>query len=72
MDAGPIENVVVIEFFRSYLQQVVTVHHVMFEKLLFEDDGIPLELAELFEDAGNSYLNIADRISEEYMIRRGS
>jgi len=72
MDAGPIENVVVIEFFRSYLQQVVTVHHVMFEKLLFEDDGIPLELAELFEDAGNSYLNIADRISEEYMTRRGS
>ena len=37
----------------------------MFEKLLFEDDSdVSLELAELFEDAGKTYLKIAEGISK--------
>jgi hypothetical protein len=37
----------------------------MFEKLLFEEDSdIGPELAELFEDTGKTYLQIAERISD--------
>jgi len=44
--------------------QVVSIHRVMFEKLLFEEDSdVGPELAELFEDAGKTYLEIAERIS---------
>jgi hypothetical protein len=60
---------VVVEFFRSYLMQVVTIHSAMFEKLLFKGEGIPIELAELFEDAGNTYLDIAERINDEHSRR---
>jgi hypothetical protein len=44
--------------------QVVSIHRVMFERLLFEEDStVSPELAELFEDAGKTYLKIAERIS---------
>ena len=64
MEIAPLDNPPAAEFFRSYLKLVVTTHHVMFEKLLFAGDGITLELAELFEDAGNIYLDISTRINE--------
>jgi hypothetical protein len=54
-----------VDFFRSHLMQVVSIHRVMFEKLLFdEDSAVGPELAELFEDAGKTYLQIAERISD--------
>ena len=38
----------------------------MFEKLLFDDDAaVGQDLAELFQDAGKTYLQIAERISED-------
>ena len=55
----------VVDFLRSYLQQVVTIHQAMFEKLLFEEDAaVGRDLAELFRDAGNTYLQISERINE--------
>jgi hypothetical protein len=66
MDLGPLDNELIVDFFRSYLKQVVTIHHAMFEKLLFQSDGVPLELAELFEDAGNVYLDISEQISRRH------
>lgn len=43
----------------------------MFEKLLFEEDSdVGPELAELFEDAGKTYLKIAQRISERCLSRQ--
>jgi hypothetical protein len=55
---------VAVDFFRSHLKQVVSIHRAMFEKLLFEEDSdVGPELAELFRDAGKNYLQIADRIS---------
>ena len=37
----------------------------MFEKLLFEEDAaVGLDLAELFQDVGKTYLQISERISE--------
>jgi hypothetical protein len=44
---------------------VVSIHRAMFEKLLFEENSaVGLDLAELFEDAGKTYLKIAEGISE--------
>jgi hypothetical protein len=40
----------------------------MFERLLFADDAtVSTDLAELFYDAGRTYLQIADRINETYL-----
>ncbi len=50
--------------------QVVSIHRVMFEKLLFgEDATISPELADLFEDAGKTYLQISERISNRCHAR---
>jgi hypothetical protein len=55
-----------VDFSRTYLKQVVAIHQAMFEKLLFDDDAaIGQDLAELFQDAGRTYLQIAERISED-------
>jgi hypothetical protein len=54
-----------VDFSRIYLKQVVVIHQAMFERLLFaEDAAVSLELAELFQDAGKTYLRIAERINE--------
>jgi hypothetical protein len=51
--------------------QVVSIHRVMFEKLLFEEDSVVgPELAELFQDAGTTYLRIAEHISERCHSRQ--
>jgi hypothetical protein len=62
----------IMDFFRSYLEQVVTLHNAMFQKLLFEGEGVPLELAELFEDAGNTYIGISESISLHHLQRVAS
>jgi hypothetical protein len=55
-----------VDFFRAHLKQVVSIHRVMFEKLLFEEDSaVGLELAELFQDVGETYLKLSERISEK-------
>ena len=54
-----------MDFFRSHLRQVVTIHQSMFQKLLFEeDDDVGTDLAELFKDIGKTYLRISEHISE--------
>jgi hypothetical protein len=56
---------IAVDFFRAHLKQVVSIHRVMFERLLFDEDSdVGPELAELFEDAGKTYLQIAERISD--------
>ena len=54
-----------MDFFRSHLQQTVSLHQVMFNKLLFEEDSaVGSDLAALFQDVGNTYLRISQRIRE--------
>ena len=54
-----------MDFSLVYLKQVVTIHQAMFEKLLFnEDAAVGLDLAELFRDAGKTYLQISERINQ--------
>jgi hypothetical protein len=59
-----------VERFRAELMQVVTLHQAMFQKLLFEHPALPLELAELFEDAGNVYLGFSEAISAQHVQER--
>jgi hypothetical protein len=57
-----------VDFSRTYMKQVVAIHQAMFEKLLFDKNaGVSLELAELFDDAGRTYLRISERINETYL-----
>jgi len=59
-----------VDFSRIYLKQVVAIHQAMFERLLFaEDAAVSLDLAELFHDAGTTYLQISARINETYLSR---
>jgi hypothetical protein len=63
----------IMDFFRTYLQQVVTLHMAMFQKLLFDEEGgVPLELAELFEDASNTYIRISESISKHHLQQTAS
>ena len=64
-DTAKFEASILVDFYRSHLRQVVTIHQAMFQKLLFEEDSAAgPELAELFQDTGKTYLQIAKRISE--------
>jgi hypothetical protein len=57
-----------VDFSRTYLKQVVAIHQAMFEKLLFAEDAtVSIDLAELFHDAGKTYLQISERINETYL-----
>lgn len=61
---------VIAEFYRLHLRQVVTIHQAMFQKLLFEEDSATdLDLAELFQDVGKTYLQISERISSHVSLR---
>jgi hypothetical protein len=60
----------IVRFFRNDLRRIVTTHYVMFEKLLFLEEDLPLELAELFEDVANTYLDISEKISARHGARR--
>jgi hypothetical protein len=54
-----------VDFSRTYLKQVVAIHQAMFEKLLFDDGAaVSPDLADLFQDAGRTYLQISERINE--------
>jgi len=55
----------VVDFHRSYLKQVVSIHQAMFARLLFDEDTVVgPELAELFQDIGRTYLQISEQINE--------
>ncbi len=62
----------IMDFFRNYLEQVVTLHPAAFQKMLFEGEGVTLEMAELFEDAGNTYIRISESISRHCLQRKAS
>ena len=60
-----------MDFSRTYLKQVVAIHQAMFERLLFDNDAaVSLDLAELFQDAGRTYLQISERINEKCLSQK--
>ena len=59
-----------MDFSRTYMRQVVAIHQAMFEKLLFAaDTPVDLDLAELFHDAGKTYLHISQQITEKCLTQ---
>ena len=64
--AAPIiQRSILVDFFRTHLRQVVTIHQAMFQKLLFEEEAdVGMDLADLFKDVGKTYLRISERINE--------
>lgn len=60
-----------VDFSRTYMKQVVAIHHAMFERLLFDEDAaVSLDLAELFYDAAKTYLQISERINETCLFQQ--
>ena len=60
----------IMDYFRTQLQDIVSLHTAMFDKLLFDaGQDVPLELAEVFEDTGNRYLAISESISRLHLQR---
>jgi len=54
-----------VDFSRTYMKQVVAIHQAMFERLLFDEDAaVSPDLADLFHDAGRTYLQISELIKE--------
>ncbi len=59
-----------MDYFRTQLQELVTLHTAMFQKLLLDagQDGAP-RTGEVFEDTGNRYLAISESISRLHLQR---
>ena len=65
----PPDNSGIAFFVRQYLAQVVTIQNAMLQRLLDERHDIPLDLAEVFEDAANTYMDLSLMISERHKDR---
>jgi hypothetical protein len=59
----------IVQFVRTYLREVVMVQHELLRRLLDDKNDVPLNLAEVFEDAGNRLLDLAEMISERHLSR---
>ena len=67
---GVTEAASAIEPLQASLAESLSLHTAMFERLLFEEDDLPLELGELLEDVANRYLTFSESISRLHLARR--
>ena len=56
--------------FRKSLRQALADHQAMLGVLLQRRTELPLELGELFEDAGNAYMEMSERVSQKFLTAR--
>jgi hypothetical protein len=54
------------QLFRARLKQIVSIHRVQFEKLLFEQGTLPPELGQLLEATGTTYLQLAKEFERHH------
>ncbi|MGB8278897.1 MAG: hypothetical protein WCF20_13325 [Methylovirgula sp.] len=47
------------------LREIVGIHNVMFQRLLFEQPVMAVLLAELFRDVGETYLEISESLRKD-------
>ena len=57
------------DFFGHHVKEVITIHTIMFERLLFQEERPTLALAELLEDAANTYMDFAAEISRNQLAQ---
>ena len=65
-DTGPLlpESISALKQLREFLEDTLNVRHAALRKLLLSLDSVPDEIADMFEDAANHYLDLADLIRE--------
>ena len=51
--------------YHDYLKQVTSIHNETIRRLVNNDSTPPLELAAMFEDIANLYLDISDEIRKQ-------
>ena len=52
--------------YHDHLKQVTAIHHETIRRLVNNDNTPPLELAAMFEDVANLYLDISEKIREHH------
>ncbi len=65
-----IETQTILDQLSQSLRQVLADHQAMLGVLLQRRAELPLELGELFEDAGNAYMEMSERVSQKFLIAR--
>ena len=58
-----------VVFVRQYILQVITIQNELMRRLLDGEPEVAFELAEVFEDAANTYLDLSEMISDRYRPR---
>ena len=51
---------------RQQIMEAVTLHRQLFDRLLYAQPSISRALGELLEDAGNTYLQMAESVAAEH------
>ena len=62
----------IAEFVLPHLKQVLTIQHELLSRLLDDQYEIPLNLAEVFEDAANRFLDLSEMITERHLRDAGA
>jgi hypothetical protein len=62
--SGALETLV-----REYLLQVVSVHYELFTRLFESELDLPPGIGDAFEDAANTYLDLADMVAEHIKLK---
>ena len=52
-----------VGFVREYLLQVVTIHHELMRRMILAEPGVARDLANLLDDAANTYRGLSAMIS---------
>jgi hypothetical protein len=51
-----------VTLLRTHLETVITIQHASLQKLLLSIGAVPHDIADMFEDAANKYLDLASLI----------
>jgi hypothetical protein len=70
ISSAPVVPGLFVEAIASYFKQTIGIHACMLEKLSEPEAGLPLEVAEIFEDIANTYLNIAELIENFHLQKQ--
>jgi len=64
------ETQTILKQLSDSLRQALADHQAMLGILLQRRAELPLEIGELFEDAGNAYMEMSERVSQKFLVGR--
>lgn len=65
-----VETQIILDQLSESLRRALADHQAMLGVLLQRRAELPLELGELFEDAGNAYMEMSERVSQKFLTAR--